>query len=137
MLWTYSDEIDTTRLESWVNRAGLMQEWQAFAALAVKHLGMPVGAMPFFNVNLNLDDNANLDDNLDLDVNLDEKLKRKAEQLLSFILSSGNKHKVRDTFVLAKIFPSNTIKFLPSIFLNVNGLKVMERIFVVKRNCGY
>lgn len=84
------------------------------------------------NVNLDLDYNANLDlddnANLDLDVNLDEKLKRKAEKLLSFILSSGSKHKVRDTFVLAKIFPYNTIKFLPSIFLNVNGSKVMERV---------
>lgn len=39
---------------------------------------------------------------------------------------------MRDTFALAKIFPGNTAKFLPSIFLNVNWLKVRERVLAVK-----
>jgi len=59
------------------------------------------------------------------------------ERLVEFILGGYSGKKVKDTLKIAEIFPKNTIKFLPSIFMNVNGLKVMERIFVVKRNCGY
>lgn len=110
LLWTFRPELDVALQERWLRQAGLMDEWQAFAALAVEYLGMPAEAMPMFNDNHN------------------EKLRKKAELLLSFILAGGGQHKVRDTFALAKIFPRNTVKFLPSIFLNVNWLKVRERV---------
>lgn len=47
---------------------------------------------------------------------------------MKHILKGKPYNKVRDTWAIAKIFPWNTIKFLPSIFLNVNGLKIKERL---------
>lgn len=108
LLWTYRSELDVALQERWLRKAGLMGEWQVFAALAVEYLGMPADAMPLFNET--------------------ETIKRKSEKLMAFIIAGGGKHKVRDTFALAKIFPGNTIKFLPSIFLNLNWLKVWERV---------
>lgn len=108
LLWTYRSELDVALQERWLRKAGLMGEWQVFAALAVEYLGMPADAMPLFNET--------------------GTIKRKAEKLMAFIIAGGGKHKVRDTFALAKIFPGNTIKFLPSIFLNLNWLKVWERV---------
>jgi len=66
LLWTYRESQNYGKLEFWINKAGLMKEWQAFAALAVKYLGMPAEAMPFFNLNDNLN--------------------KKAEKLMEFIL---------------------------------------------------
>lgn len=113
LLWTYRSELDVALQERWLNQAGLMEEWQAFGVMAVEYLGMPAEAMPLYGAE-NLGSGS--------------KLSRKAKRLLSFILAGGGQHKVRDTFALAKIFPRNTVKFLPSIFLNVNWLKVRERM---------
>ena len=117
LLWTYRSEFDVAMQERWIHKAGLMGEWQALAALAVEYLGMPAEAMPLVGSDVQ---------------GSGSRLSRKAERLLSFILAGGGKHKVRDTFALAKIFPGNTVKFLPSIFLNVNWLKVKERLLKSK-----
>ena len=87
-----------------------MSEWKAFAALAVKYLGMPVEVMPFY----------------------DSRFTVKGEWILKHILKGEPYNKVRDTWSIAKIFPWNTLKFMPAIFLNVNGLKIKERIFGIK-----
>ena len=84
-----------------------MAEWKAFAVLAVGFLGMPVEAMPLHDV----------------------RGKKKAEQILKHILKGVQYNVIRDTWAIAKIFPMNTLNFLPAIFFNVNGLKVKERIF--------
>ncbi len=105
LLWTYRDSLNHGLLESRIRRAGLMSEWKAFAALAVNYLGMPAEAMPFYN-----------------------HINNKADRLVAFILN-GSHGKVRDTFDISKIFPWHTIKFLPSIFLNVNWFKIKERLF--------
>ena len=68
MLWTYRHEIDVDLLGIRLHEAGLMSEWKAFASLAVKTLGMPVDAMPFY----------------------DEVFKRKGEMVLRHILKAGN-----------------------------------------------
>ena len=49
LLWTYHDSIDRSLLESRLQKAGLMSEWRAFAAVAVNYLGMPVEAMPLYS----------------------------------------------------------------------------------------
>lgn len=54
--------------------------------------------------------------------------KVQGERLVEFILGGYSGKKVKNTWRIAKIFPKNTIKFLPSIFLNLNGMKVMERV---------
>ena len=110
LLYTYRDSLNYGLLEKWIRKAELMGEWRAFASLAVDFLGMPEEAMPLFNLNDNLNHN------------------KKAEKLTEFILG-GYSGKVKDTWRMGKIFPWHTFKFLPSIFLNVNGLKIKERIF--------
>ena len=83
-----------------------MKEWKAFAALAVDYLGMPVDAMPLY----------------------DERFKGKGSRLIDFILKGYSGNKVKDTWEIAKIFPCKTFRYLPSIFLNVNWLKIKERL---------
>lgn len=117
LLWTYKDSLNHGLLESWIRRAGLMSEWKAFAALAVDYLGMPAEAMPLYDVRGKKDD---------------VRWKKKATRIINHILKGESYSKVRDTWAIAKIFPLNTLKFLPAIFFNVNGLKIKERLFMAK-----
>lgn len=109
LLWTYRSEVDLRLLEKRLRGAGLIREWKAFATLAVKHLGMPAEAMPFY------DDRCKKDD-------------RRGNQLMDFILKGYSGSKVKDTCQIAKIFPWKVIRYSPSIFLNVNWLKIKERL---------
>lgn len=111
LLWTYRTEIKVEWLELHLRKTGLMKEWQVFAALAVQYLGMPVEAMPFINLN----DNVGLN--------------KKATKLMEFILGGYSGNKIKDTLRIAKIFPWKALWYSPSIFLNVNWLKIRERIF--------
>lgn len=113
LMWKYRNSLDHGLLESRIKKAGLMSEWRGFAAVAVDYLGMPVEAMPLFNENDNL--NANL--------------KKKARRILDFILKGGEWHKWKDTIVVGRIYPMNTLKFLPGILLSVTWLKLQERYF--------
>ena len=114
LLWTYRDSLNQELLEKRIRKAGLMKEWKAFAALAVEYLGMPVEAMPLYDVRGKMSDG---------------RYKNKAERILKHILKGEPYSKVRDTWAIAKIFPWNTLKFSPAIFFNVNGLKIKERLF--------
>ena len=111
LLWTYRTEIKVEWLELHLRKTGLMKEWKVFAALAVQYLGMPVEAMPFFNLN----DNVGLN--------------KKATKLMEFILGGYSGNKIKDTLRIAKIFPWKALWYSPSIFLNVNWLKIRERLF--------
>ena len=68
LLWTYRSKLDLRLLESRIRKMGLMTEWQAFGALAVDYLGMPVEAMPFY----------------------DSRYRGKGERILEFVLKTGN-----------------------------------------------
>lgn len=70
LLWKYRGKLDLILLESRLKKACVMNEWKTFAALAVNALGMPVESMPFYDSN--------------------NKWKRKAENVLAYILESGN-----------------------------------------------
>lgn len=107
LLWTFRNKIDIVLLEKRLKRAKLMGEWRAFAALAVLHLGMPAEAMPLY----------------------DENSKVKGSRLVEFILTGYSGNKVKDTWGVANIFPWKTLCYLPSIMLNVNWLKIKERVF--------
>ena len=85
LLWTYKDSLNYGLLEKRIREMGLMSEWKAFGALAVEFLGMPVEAMPMFN------------DNLNHDLNINDKLRRKAELILEFVMETGNFGYNRDT----------------------------------------
>lgn len=108
-LWTYKERIDEKQLETRLRNIGMMGEWKAFAAFAVDYLGMPHDAMPFYSSK--------------------EKWKRKAEKILCFIMKDDKPNRVFDTLSMFKIFPLNTIRFLPSLLFNVNGMKILERLF--------
>lgn len=74
LLWTYRGSLNYGLLESRIRKMGLMSEWKAFAAFAVKWLGMPVEAMPLIESNDN--HNSNLD--------------KKADKICKFVLEVGN-----------------------------------------------
>lgn len=115
LLWTYRDSLNHELLESRIRKAGLVSEWNTFAALAVEYLGMPVEAMPLYDVRGKMPDG---------------RYNKKAELILKHILKGEPYSKVRDTWAIAKVFPWNTLKFAPAIFFNVNGLKIKERLMV-------
>lgn len=70
LLWTYKDTLNHGLLESRIQKMGIMTEWKAFAAFAVKWLGMPVEAMPFYSDDIRWDS--------------------KADGICSFVLEVGN-----------------------------------------------
>ena len=86
-----------------------MSEWKAFAAVAEDYLEMPMETMPLYNAC--------------------KKWKRKADEILVFILKGGEWRRFKDTIAVGKIFPVNTIRFLPGILLSVTWLKLQERYF--------
>lgn len=107
LLWTFRDSLNYGLLESRIKRAGLMGEWKAFAALAVDYLGMPKETMPLY----------------------DSQFMVKGSRLVKMILRGYTGNKYKDTWQIAKIFPWKTLYYSPSIFLNVNWLKISERLF--------
>ena len=110
LLWTYREKLDLQVLESRIRRAGLMSEWKTFAALAVDYLGIPVESMPFYDVRSKKDD-------------------VRGKKIVEFIIRGYTGNKMKDTYQIAKIFPWKAFLYSPSIFLNVNGLKIKERVF--------
>ena len=108
LLWTYRSKLDLRLLETRIRKAGLISEWKAFAAFAVEYLDMPVSAMPLFNENES------------------QKLHRKAEHILQFVLESGNfghnretasgkfnsvLFKLKDFARHSRVFPLDSIKY--------------------------
>lgn len=112
LLWTFKDSLNQEMLELRIRKAGLMNEWKAFGALAVDYLGMPVEAMPLLTPKHNHNENN-----------------KKSERILKHILKGKSYSMACDAWEIAKIFTWNTLKFAPSIFFNVNGLKIKERLF--------
>lgn len=106
LIWAFRADLDLQILESRINRAGLMIEWKVFAALAVDYLGMPADAMPMYET----------------------RFKTKEAQLIGYLLKGQPYNILRDTWSIFKIFPVNTIKFLPGILFNICGLKIKERL---------
>ena len=109
LLYTYKDSLNYGLLKSRIRKAGLVSEWKAFAVLAIEYLGMPAEVMPLFDVRCKRDD-------------------LRAKKLIELILGENSGSKAKDTLSIAKIFPINTIRFAPAIFLNVNSLKIKERL---------
>lgn len=109
LLWSYRESLNYGKLGLWINKAGLMKEWKTFYNLASRYLGMP-------------------DLNSRLMVH-DSRFDKKTEKLMEFILRGNSGNKFKDTLQIAKIFPWKALRYSPSIFLNVNLLKIRERLF--------
>jgi hypothetical protein len=108
LLYTFRDSLYYGTLEQRIKSAGLMNEWNAFAAFAVEYLGMPIEAIPLYSKA--------------------EKWSRKAEKIVDFILKGGEWGKWKDTYRVGRIFPMSTLKYFPGIILNVKWLKIKERV---------
>ena len=113
LLWTYKESLNRELLESRLRAMGVMSEWKILAAFAVKYLGMPADAMPFYDVGCKMYD-------------------VRAERLMRFILKVGNFghnrevewsnpfkrrsmliwHRIIDTVRLSLVFPGDAPKFL-------------------------
>lgn len=106
LLWTYRGEINVSRIESWVRRASLEDEWRVFASVAVDWLEMPEAMMPLY----------------------DARCRSKASRLVDCILEGYSGSRVKNALKIASIFPWKTLCYLPGIFLNINSLKVAERL---------
>lgn len=106
LLWTYRDQVDAGLLEKRLCRSGLMGEWKGFAAVAVDYLGMDAEAMPLY----------------------DSRFTVKGSRIIKLILSGYSGNKYKDTLRIARIYPWNTMKFLPGILWHLNWLKVKERL---------
>ncbi len=114
-LHAYHGQLDTEKLKRWLNDLHLMQPWQTFGMLMVKHLGLSEAEMPFF----------------------DAQCERRARKLYARIMEEGNfkrenrfkRHKPKtgfmrklhaavgifvDFFHIAKVFPSTAFRQLRS-----------------------
>lgn len=121
LLWTYKDSLDIKKLETRIRNAGLNTEWKAFGAFAVKSLGMPAEAIPFYSA--------------------DKRWEKKASKICDFIIMSGNfghnrdmsyynkySYVVRKTLSLGRrtkdaihhigIFPLDSMRFFPNLVFN-------------------
>lgn len=70
LLWTFRGSLDRQLLEFRLRRMRIMTEWMAFAALAVKYLGMPAEAMPLYVGS--------------------KRWGRRADRIMAFVLETGN-----------------------------------------------
>lgn len=125
LLWTYREILDKKLLEQRLKQAGLISEWNAFAALAVDYLGMPAEPMPFYSARKRWKGKArsicdfifevgNMGHNRDMSYY--SKYPYVARKLISFVKRSG--------YLLnhAKIFPYDSIRYFPSfVFHGLNS----------------
>ena len=126
LMWTYRDSLDYGLLEQRIKRAGLMSEWKAFGALAIEYLGFPKDSMPLLDVRSKKED---------------VRWRKKADRIMEFILKSGNMghnrdmshfskypylirkcvsmgRRISDLINHARIFPIDSLRFLPTIMFN-------------------
>ena len=117
LLWKYRSEVDAAFLEERLRKMGLMTEWKAFAAYAVDYLGMPVEAMPLYSDAKQWSRKAVFIQKFVIEVgnfghNRDRSYFRKYPFLIRKTISMGRR--VGDLFRHARIFPKNTLRFLPT-----------------------
>lgn len=128
LLWSFRESLTVSVIENRIRKAGLMSEWKAFAAFAVKYLRMPCEAVPLYSSSV--------------------KWGKKADRICSFILKVGNLgHKrdmsyynkypylirksyslgrrILDLYSHARIFPIDSLSFFPYIILT--GIKTVSR----------
>ena len=119
LLWTYKDSLNRELLESRIRRMGIMSEWKAFGALAVKYLGMPKEAMPFYDEQSEAKGTSVLEFVMEVGNfghNRDTSYYSKSSFLLRKAISFG--HRCGDLLRHARIFPLDSFRFFPYILLN-------------------
>lgn len=126
LLWTYRDSIDRNLLESRILRMGVRSEWNAFAAYAVAYLGMPVEAMPFYDLSQCWQEKANGINSFILKVgnmghNRDRSIYDKYPYVVYKAISLWRK--VKDFFMNITIFPKDVaIVFFRKLVIGVKAV---------------
>lgn len=110
LLWTYRESINKKLLENRIRSMGVMDEWNAFAALAVNKLGMPAEAMPLYSIST--------------------RWKRKANMVLSLIFESGNFGQNRD-YSYKKRYPV-VMRYMISLY--IHSKDAVQRFIVFPKN---
>ena len=88
--------------------AGLMLEWNVFAALVVDYLSMTKDVMILYEDK--------------------KKWHKKALRIMENILTADNKGRVSQIVGRASLFPRHVVRFMPGILFYFNCLKVREMI---------
>lgn len=121
LLWKYRSQINLLLLNERIAKMGLMEEWRAFASLAVDYLGMPEEAIPFYNnkkcyrrkakrIRWLIIDTGNFGHNKDLSFHAN--LPRVIKPIETFFRRFGEFSR------LATIFPMNAPKFFINYVLS-------------------
>ena len=134
LLWTYRESLNYGNLELWITKCGLMGEWKAFYNLASRYLSMPDLGLRLTGVESATSRHSSnkfgsAHDSIADFMVCDSRYDKKAEKLMEFILGGYSGNKIKDTLQIAKIFPWKALRYSPSIFLNVNWMKIRERLF--------
>ena len=114
-------DLDLPLLESRLHAMGLSSEWKAFGAFAVEYLGLPAIAMPLYSEERKWKKKANMICAFVMEVgnfgkNRDMSYYGKYPYLIRKIISFGQRS--GDLWRHARIFPMDSLRFFPRIFLN-------------------
>lgn len=106
LLWTNRETVNKNLLGEWIKQAGIMLEWKAFGSFVVDYLGVARDCVPFY----------------------DEQFKERGNLLAKCIIGGLAGKKIKNIHSVAKVFPRKVFIYFPGIVLNLNWLKVKERI---------
>lgn len=112
LLWTYRENINLSLLQSRLLKMGIMNHWQAFAALAVNTLGMPEETIPFYSSKTKWSNKSNRIFALIMDTGnfgqrRDDSYKKQNTFITRLCISFGRHTK--DFFCQFMIFPKDAI----------------------------
>lgn len=119
LLWTYRNEIDRQQIESRLRRMRLMSEWRAFGAMTVDYLGMPDDAMPLYCPRYISKGKRVMKFVMQVGNfghSRDNSYYEKYPYIVRKVYSSGRR--IGDLWRHARIFPLDSLRFLPNIMFN-------------------
>lgn len=121
LLWTYHNTLNLQLLEERIRKAGLLDEWRAFGAFAVKYLGMPIEMMPLLTANANLIKKVDRICEFIIEVgifghNRDTSYYGKYPFLIRKAISA--RWRLKDWLRHVRIFPVDSMRFLLGITYN-------------------
>ena len=106
LLYTYRKDLNSRLLESRLSKMHLMTEWIVFGIVAVKYLGMPKDAMPFYTES--------------------RLFNNKADKIVNNLLYRRIIGGFQAFLSAIQIFPFNSLRFLLGILFDINLLKIKE-----------
>ena len=125
LMWTYRETLNHGLLENRIREVGLMSEWKAFAAYAVDYLGMSAEVMPLYDKSAKWSKKARRINRFVLVVgNMGHNRENNSNRKESFVMRKMFSlfRRIGDMCNHAMIFPLNSVRFFPYIFMK--GVKL-------------